>query len=168
MASFARATQLSSADLLRDPSRVLNRSTLTDMLGGEQECGEAEGSSPISLRINTSISVTQDNNLVCITDSPEQQAKAIAHAVVRAMQENSSGGCGIPMIDEDGRPRPINIEVDASVAVEGSGNVVGSEAVVNEALLQRRRSPLRRQRDETDAEDDSAASAKRRCMSSSS
>ncbi|KAL6895805.1 hypothetical protein HDV57DRAFT_512339 [Trichoderma longibrachiatum] len=103
----------------------------------EDEQEQEESISPISLRINTSVSISKNNNLVCLTDTPASHANAIARAVVKAIQENSSGQCGIPMIDEDGRPRPVKIEVDAGITVEGSGNIVGNEAVVNEVLRQR-------------------------------
>ncbi|KAK0389566.1 hypothetical protein NLU13_3141 [Sarocladium strictum] len=105
--------------------------------GDEFRDGE-DAQSPICLRINTSVNITQSNNIVCLSDTPPaEHATAIANAVVKAMQENSSGNCGIPMIDEDGRPRPIKIEVDASMLVEGSGNVVGSQPIINEFLRQR-------------------------------
>ncbi|KAL6868657.1 hypothetical protein J3F83DRAFT_737913 [Trichoderma novae-zelandiae] len=103
----------------------------------EDEQDQEESISPISLRINTSVLISKNNNLVCLTDTPASHANAIARAVVKAIQENSSGQCGIPMIDEDGRPRPVKIEVDAGITVEGSGNVVGNEAIVNEVLRQR-------------------------------
>lgn len=32
---------------------------------------------------------------------------------------------GVPMIDEDGVPRGLDVKVDAAVTVEGDGNVVG-------------------------------------------
>ncbi|UKZ77625.1 hypothetical protein TrVFT333_005349 [Trichoderma virens FT-333] len=103
----------------------------------DEDDREEESISPISLRINTSVLISKNNNLVCLTDTPASHANAIARAVVKAIQENSSGQCGIPMIDEDGRPRPIKIEVDAGITVEGSGNVVGNENVVNQVLRQR-------------------------------
>lgn len=34
------------------------------------------------------------------------------------------------MIDEEGRPRPILVEVNADVKIDGSKNVVGERAVV--------------------------------------
>ncbi|KAL7950622.1 hypothetical protein V8C42DRAFT_307059 [Trichoderma barbatum] len=103
----------------------------------EDDQDQEESISPISLRINTSVLISKNNNLVCLTDTPASHANAIARAVVEAIQENSSGQCGIPMIDEDGRPRPIKIEVDAGITVEGSGNVVGNEDIVNQVLRQR-------------------------------
>ncbi|EFY90820.1 hypothetical protein MAC_03183 [Metarhizium acridum CQMa 102] len=124
---------------------VLGREPITAVVTGEDEGDAEEGQSPISLRINTSVRISSNNNLVCCNTSPADNAKAIARAVVVALQENSSGQCGIPMIDEDGRPRPVKIEVDAGVEVQGTGNVIGDEKVINEVLRQRGR--LRRQRD---------------------
>jgi hypothetical protein len=98
---------------------------------------EEDSSSSISLRISTAVTVTKDNNLVCLADAPATQAGAIANAIVVALHHGSAGQCGIPMIDEDGRPRPIHLEVDSGLLVEGSGNVIGSEAIVNEVLRQR-------------------------------
>ncbi|KAH8176079.1 hypothetical protein LIA77_04497 [Sarocladium implicatum] len=128
--------------------------------------------SPISLRINTSINVTKSNNVVCIGDAPPaDHANAIAKAVVEAMQENSTARSGIPMIDEDGRPRPINIEVDASMLVEGSGNIVGSSVAVTEILRQqglaRRRRHLgdgdEEQEEEEEEQADGSPTKRRRC-----
>jgi hypothetical protein len=141
---------------------------LTTSLEEEDE----ESSSSISLRISTAVTVTKDNNLVCLADTPATHAATIANAVVAAIHHGSSGQCGIPMIDEDGRPRPIHLEVDSGLLVEGSGNVIGGEAIVNEVLRQRaaaaadpHTSPFtqprpRRQREEDD--DIYEAAAKRR------
>ncbi|KAI9897543.1 hypothetical protein N3K66_007399 [Trichothecium roseum] len=96
---------------------------------------DVDGPSPISLRINTSVSISRNQNLVCLGDSPRQHAAAIARAVVEAFRESSCGG--IPMIDEDGRPRPVNVEVEAGMTVEGTGNIIGTESVVLEVLRQR-------------------------------
>lgn len=146
---------------LPSPPVVLGRAPLSAILASEDEADSEEGQSPISLRINTSIRISSHNNIVCFNDTPSEHANAIARAVVVALQENSSGQCGIPMIDEDGRPRPVRIEVDAGVEVQGSGNVVGNEKIVNDVLRQRRQ--LRRQRGQgSDEEDDQDESAKRR------
>jgi hypothetical protein len=63
------------------------------------------------------------------------------------------------MIDESGCPRPLKIEVDAGIVVEGTGNVVGSREVVGELLRRRAEAPLRRPREEDEEE---ASAAKRR------
>ncbi|OAA33031.1 hypothetical protein AAL_00496 [Moelleriella libera RCEF 2490] len=116
-----------------------------------------EAQSPIHLRINTSVRVNSNNNVVCMRDTPAEHANAIARAVVRALQENSSGQCGIPMIDEDGRPRPVKIEVDAGMDVLGADNVVGNESFVRHVFT----SNLRRKRrdEEEDEDEDEAAEA---------
>ncbi|KID90227.1 hypothetical protein MGU_02932 [Metarhizium guizhouense ARSEF 977] len=140
---------------------VIGREPITAVITGEDEGDADEGQSPISLRINTSVRISSNNNLVCCNTSPADNAKAIARAVVVALQENSSGQCGIPMIDEDGRPRPVKIEVDAGVEVQGTGNVIGDEKVINEVL--RQRGQLRRQREaEEDDNDGEEEPTKRR------
>lgn len=90
---------------------------------------EEKVQSPINLRINASLKVTNSNNVICLAASPADDANAIARAVIRAMEEHSSGRCGIPMIDEDGAPRPINIEIDAGITVEGEGNLITGREV---------------------------------------
>ncbi|KAI9171335.1 hypothetical protein HJFPF1_00817 [Paramyrothecium foliicola] len=142
--------------------RPMWTSLLSDAAEGQDE---TEGMSPISLRINTSVNVSKSNNLICLAATPADHANAIAQAVVQAIQRNSSGQCGIPMIDEDGRPRPVNIEVDASMVVEGSGNVIGGQDAIMEALRERRsqQRPTRRwEDDEAEAESSSAAAKRRR------
>ncbi|KAG5916987.1 hypothetical protein E4U61_003133 [Claviceps capensis] len=103
--------------------------------------------SGIILRINSSVRISSNNNHVCINETPAQHANAIARAVVQAIQENSAGQCGIPMIDEDGRPRPVRIEVDAGLEVHGEGNVVGHEVFVRDYLRGQRRRQRGRQRE---------------------
>jgi hypothetical protein len=140
-------------------SFIMGRPSIADAvleaMADDVEDEEEESISPISLRINTSVHISNNNNLVCLTDTPASHANAIAKAVVQAIQENSSGQCGIPMIDEDGRPRPVKIEVDAGITVEGSGNVVGNEEIVNKVLRQRE---LTRKRG-ADSDDDGDLSA---------
>ncbi|GFP52345.1 hypothetical protein TASIC1_0001049700 [Trichoderma asperellum] len=140
-------------------SFIMGRSSIADsvldvMSPNEDDEDDEEGFSTISLRINTSVHISSNNNLVCLNDTPASHANAIAKAVVQAIQENSSGQCGIPMIDEDGRPRPVKIEVDAGITVEGSGNIVGNEDVVNQVLRMR---SLARKRSADDDESDTPA-----------
>lgn len=135
---------------------------------GEPAGGEGaewdEGLSSISLRINTSVVVSSNSNVVVLADTPADHANAIAHAVVKAL-ESSSGQCGIPMIDEEGRPRPVHIHVDAGLTVGGAGNVVGNRAVVHEAARQSANELLRRRRPRSDEHDGGANPAKRRRFS---
>lgn len=111
----------------------------------EMEEDDDEGRSPIAIRISTALRVTANHNLICVTTGPADHAGAIAKAIIAAMKDASTANCGIPMIDEDGRPRPIRIEVDAGLDVNGTGNVIGPERVIQEVLRQRnevkRRSP---------------------------
>ncbi|KAI6783702.1 uncharacterized protein J7T54_001578 [Emericellopsis cladophorae] len=101
--------------------------------------------SPLTLRINTSINILKNNNLICLSDSPANHATAIADAVTQAIQKHSSGNCGIPMIDGNGNPRPVRIDIDAGMVTDGVGNVVGSESIVLEVL--RQRGDMKRQRE---------------------
>lgn len=151
----ARAIQarqgLSSMAQMLQPSS----STFTTLLDSADDEHDPE-SSPISLRINTSINVSRSNNVVCLANSPAEQANAIAQAVVKALHEGSSGQCGIPMIDENGAPRPLRIEVDAGLVVDGTDNVVGSRDSVNEVLRQRNDTTVlgRRPREEAEEEEE--------------
>lgn len=104
--------------------------------------------SPLKLRINTSINISKSNNIVSLSDSPANHANAIAEAVTQAIQKTSSDNCGIPMIDGNGDPRLIHIEVDAGMVVDGQGNVVGSEGIIFEVL--RQRDKLQQQKDYTE------------------
>ncbi|KAI6777811.1 uncharacterized protein J7T54_000401 [Emericellopsis cladophorae] len=71
------------------------------------------------IRIDTSTTVRQVNNIVDIAGSAAEQAGAIAEAV--------TAECGIPMIDGNGHPRPIDVEISACLTVDGSGNFVGDD-----------------------------------------
>lgn len=97
---------------------------------------ESDELSPISLRISTRINVAKDGNIIALPSSPTEQANSIAKAVVATIQ-GQDWASGLPMIDENGRPRPIKLEVDAGITVEGSSNVIGTESIINEYLRQR-------------------------------
>lgn len=58
------------------------------------------------------------------------QASKIAMEVVDAMKELSSAKDGLPMIDEDGRPRPVRVEIHAEITIDGARNVIGEKAVM--------------------------------------
>ncbi|PHH72303.1 hypothetical protein CDD82_6043 [Ophiocordyceps australis] len=117
MSPFAQPVHLDRANLLRG-------SAMADRPGDD------DTASPISMYINTSVHVVNNQNLVALADTPSAHANAISQAIAKALRENSSGQCGIPMIDEDGRPRPLQVHVEAGILVEGSENIVGSEAAV--------------------------------------
>ncbi|KUI52447.1 hypothetical protein VP1G_09887 [Cytospora mali] len=95
---------------------------------------EDDGRSPINLRISTTLHVEGNNNAVLLTATPADHAKAVTHAVISAIRQCSDMNGGIPMIDEEGRPRPFNITVEAGMNVEGSGNILGNEEHVMQFL----------------------------------
>lgn len=96
--------------------------------------------SAITVRILTAVRVTGDNNIMCLAVDPAETARFVAQAVTKVLR---GGGAqergGIPMIDEEGRPRPLKIEIEAGTEVHGEGNVLGGEEVVMRALGKRRR-----------------------------
>lgn len=103
----------------------------------DDEYGAANRSA-VTVRISTAVRVSGDGNVVCIAASPAETAGAVAEAVTHSLRDD--GGAGVvPMIDEEGRPRPLRIEIEAGVEVHGEGNVLGGEEVVMRALGKRRR-----------------------------
>ncbi|PNY27317.1 Uncharacterized protein TCAP_02753 [Tolypocladium capitatum] len=159
------ARQLQQSRATQPAPVLVDRSPMATFLSGSAMVDDHEdsddGLSAISLRINTSITVSSNDNMVCLAETPADHANAIAEAVVKAIQQHSSGQCGIPMIDEEGRPRPIRIEVDAGLTIEGTGNVVGRESIVAEVVRQRGKA-LRRRRQESEEDDEDAAGPSKR------
>lgn len=107
--------------------------------GGLVDDDDLEELSPISLRISTHVNVARDGNIIALPCSPAEQANTIAKAVVETIQ-GQDWASGLPMIDENGRPRPIKLEVDAGITVGGSANVIGTESIISEFLRQRTQS----------------------------
>lgn len=99
--------------------------------------------SVITVRISTAVRVHGDGNMVCVGPAhPADTARAVAIAVTRAITraDEEGGRAGVvPMIDEEGRPRPLRIEIEAGIEVRGRGNVLGGQEVVMRALGKRRR-----------------------------
>jgi hypothetical protein len=89
---------------------------------------EAERLSSIVLNIKCPLRVTGHDNLIAMDNS--LAASKIAMAVVSALKQMSMAGSGIPMIDEEGRPRPIKVDVDTSITIEGDRNKLGDAASV--------------------------------------
>ncbi|VUC37933.1 unnamed protein product [Clonostachys rosea] len=151
-----------------DPnSRAVARDVSTEVMNENETIDDDEPCAPLVLRINTSITINSSNNLICLTETPSSQANVIAESVTSAIRKYSAGNCGFPMIDGNGNPRPVRLEVDAGLVVEGQGNVVGKESVIMDALRLRdqereqRELCLRRPRAE-DEEGESSTDAKRR------
>jgi hypothetical protein len=108
--------------------------------------------SPITIKISSPITVLGDGNLIAI-DSVEM-ASSIAHCIVRSIKDCSMARAGIPMIDEEGRPRPIDVQVDAKIKVRGAKNTVGKKAVLFGLRATR---DLKRKREQTDGDDEPKA-----------
>jgi len=98
--------------------------------GDNDHDSEAPEAKTIYLHISCPITVKGSNNRVHL--SPVVTATKVAQAVVRAIREASMCQGGVPMIDEDGVPRGVDVKVDAPVTVEGDGNVVGEAQAVRE------------------------------------
>lgn len=77
----------------------------------------------IKILINCPISVKGNNNNVMV--SPVVGVGKVVAAVVQAIREASMCQGGIPMIDEDGVPRGVDVQVEAGMTIDGDGNVVG-------------------------------------------
>ncbi|PFH59243.1 hypothetical protein XA68_12614 [Ophiocordyceps unilateralis] len=161
----AYALKGSALDLIVSRSAELSHlhrvplTTLVDT-ADDSSVDSDEALSAINLSINTSVTVSSNNNTVCLAD-PASNANAIAHAVVKALQDGSAGQCGIPMIDEDGRPRPLRIHVDAALTVKGAGNIVGNESAV--VAVSRRRGWESEGESEDEQLSDASSPSKRRC-----
>ncbi|KAK7226323.1 hypothetical protein V2G26_014326 [Clonostachys chloroleuca] len=168
----ARGVQLNqfAQRLALEPSTAALSRAIQAQLMNENETmdDDDEPCAPLNLRINTSITINKSNNLICLSENPSSHANAIAEAMTSAIKKHSSGNCGLPMIDGNGNPRPIRLEVDAGLVVEGEGNIIGSESVILEAIRQRderleqKQVCLRRPRAEDEEGESSSDGAKRR------
>lgn len=110
----------------------------------EDEDGQRSAArSAITVRISTAVRARGDGNMVCVGPAhPADMARVVADAVTRAITraDEEGGRAGVvPMIDEEGRPRPLRIEIEAGIEVRGRGNVLGGREVVMRALGKRRR-----------------------------
>ena len=90
---------------------------------GEEE--EIDSTSSIQFKIATPLIITGNGNLVPI--DPSTIANTIAMGIVSSLKSISMGA-GIPLIDEEGRPRPLKFDINCEVRVEGSNNIVGEKA----------------------------------------
>uniref|UniRef100_A0A8H7N9I9 Uncharacterized protein n=1 Tax=Bionectria ochroleuca TaxID=29856 RepID=A0A8H7N9I9_BIOOC len=168
----ARGVQLNqfAQRLALQPSTAALSRAIQAQVMNEHETMEDddEPCAPLNLRINTSITINKSNNLICLSESPSSHANAITEAITGAIRKHSAGDCGFPMVDGNGNPRPIRLEVDAGLVVEGEGNIIGSESVILEAIRQRderleqKELCLRRPRAEDEEGESCSDGAKRR------
>lgn len=92
----------------------------------------ANGPSPspaIRISISTFASVQADDNIVETRADPHVAARALLGDVFRGLTALRA-----PMIDTAGRPRPIDIDIQAYTDVEGNTNIVGGSELVKEAV----------------------------------
>jgi hypothetical protein len=89
---------------------------------------EDESLSTITISINAPLTILGDSNVTAF--DPATTGTALAQSIVDALRTASMSQSGIPMIDENGRPRPIHVNVDAAVKIEGRGNAIGEKAVL--------------------------------------
>jgi hypothetical protein len=127
------ATGYSLGQQLFTPPATMSRQLTTSVTHPNDSDSDSEDEnspkklSEIHLKINTPLLIQGNNNHISIDTSVN--AAKISLAVVNALRQMSNASGGVPMIDEDGRPRPIKIDVAAETRVVGSGNVVGDKAV---------------------------------------
>lgn len=114
----------------------------------EDEQDQHPASSAITIRVSTAVKVHGEGNIVCLGSEDEAglssaqralAARMVADAVVGAITSRDGGGAAVPMIDEEGRPRPLKVEIEAGVQVRGRDNVLGGREVVALALGRKRR-----------------------------
>ncbi|KAL2067271.1 hypothetical protein VTL71DRAFT_1695 [Oculimacula yallundae] len=90
---------------------------------------DEDKSSAIHIKIFTPINVRGDGNLIAMDTSVT--ATKIAQGITEALRGMSYGDTqGVPLIDEEGRPRPIKVVVSAPLTVLGSKNLMGERAVM--------------------------------------
>lgn len=116
-----------------------NSREYSNLDGPHDDDGDDNDRSPIDLRITTTVQVMGDNNAILLTALPAEHAKAIAEAVTATVREAAGTYGGIPMIDEEGRPRPFKISVAAGMYIEGAGNVLGNADHIMQSLGKRKR-----------------------------
>lgn len=84
--------------------------------------------SPIIISISSPVTIIGHTNLIAI--DPTKIGTNIAHNIVRSIKDASICSAGIPMIDEEGRPRPIEVIVHAGIKVQGTNNTIGEKAAI--------------------------------------
>ncbi|KAF4624832.1 hypothetical protein G7Y89_g13337 [Cudoniella acicularis] len=88
--------------------------------------------SEIRITINTPLHVNGNDNLISVDTAAN--ASKISTAITTALRQISTAGGGVPLIDANGEPRPIRVDVTAEIKVVGSNNVVGDRAVMGKTL----------------------------------
>jgi hypothetical protein len=127
------------------PPGYVQHPLAAQMLPGIDDVPEYDGDlSPIIIHISSPLTVIGNGNLVAI--DTDKAAINIANTIARSLKAASVSSTGIPMIDEEGRPRPIEVRVDVGVKIDGTKNTIGEQAVLS--ALQASFNALKRKRDE--------------------
>ncbi|CAL3963798.1 hypothetical protein PZA11_001311 [Diplocarpon coronariae] len=84
--------------------------------------------SAITMYISVPLLIKGDSNLVAL--EPSLTANKVSLGIIEALKSMAYGQTGVPLVDEEGRPRPINVHVNAATTVEGAKNLVGERAVM--------------------------------------
>ncbi|PBP22077.1 hypothetical protein BUE80_DR007054 [Diplocarpon rosae] len=95
---------------------------------GDDEDPQPILASAITMYISVPLLIKGDSNLIAL--EPSLTASKVSLGVVEALKSMAYGQTGVPLIDEEGRPRPINVHVNAATTVEGAKNLVGERAVM--------------------------------------
>lgn len=84
---------------------------------------------PLNIHIIAPTIILGHNN-ICSVD-PANIAARVSASIASAISRLGGGAVdGIPMIDGEGNPRKIQVDVDVATRIEGDGNLVGDAAVV--------------------------------------
>lgn len=128
--SFTNHATLPTAE---EPSRSstedadMNSATDSQEEDDEEET-TSEGFAPplpfstITIHVSAPVVIGGQHNTVHFT--PSSYSSTIATSIMEALRSETM--TSIPMIDEEGRPRPINLQIEAGVTVEGEGNYAGA------------------------------------------
>jgi SpoVK/Ycf46/Vps4 family AAA+-type ATPase len=115
--SYTMASQLDHSLMSNPPAHVFE----------EDDDYEQEVAPNVSITIRAGVTVKGNHNIISV--DPSTTGCKIAVAIVTGLRQMSGVSGGVPMIDENGRPRPITVDVDASTKIEGSDNFLGEKAV---------------------------------------
>jgi hypothetical protein len=118
-----------------------------DEIDSDDDATVEPSSIQISLHLPTTI--IGNNNTVLV--SPFVDASAVMNGIFKAIKEASACSMGVPMIDEDGAPRRMNIKVDGAFEVRGNGNVL-SDSLDAQRVTRRLGATVQVRRNESVAE----------------
>jgi hypothetical protein len=114
---------LSTIPLLHDTDDGADYSD--DEEDGDEEGQDGSVPSAIKLHVKCPLSVNGDHNIVGVDTAVN--VTRVAQGIFKALKEMGVNGHGVPLVDEDGRPRPITITASAEITITGSKNFVNDK-----------------------------------------